>query len=758
MKNKKTLMVLSLAFMVLSACNGGGGSSGEGSSSGASSEESKTSATSVDPSATITLFNGNSRLIGTPKADPLNPSQSLPPAEANVQTGKLPTYHHKDKGDVPYVALSDLGKALGSALPNVLTPGMTGEKKSDGYHFYSYDKVGEFIIDAEKDVIKLKNGQAFVQPTLGINNNIPGDYCHYRGNSIQGSEKTKVYKDDGGEVAAYDTFDFSKYHFDIVEQGDNCYVPLEAFTKVLFRDMSLDLAYNGADFYTNVSESSFLASWVYSSQGIFQGLSGIYQPSKTKGQNESYRFEFPIKRASEENPDVMEDYTRFLVLQDGGSAYCMLCKGNELNPSQAVSDTETGYGYFWKKEGDVLHVDVSEQDQPIGTYLIHLDKTRFLSGAMPKEVSGYNYDVLRFMFDTIYGLKDIKKYTDATAFFKSAGVDEGLKSTDPAVYSESFAKLIGFIDDGHTGFNNLTPFISFNDMDKVTDYIKISRSGERLKKLTEASQKYTKAKMDKTKQLDPEGVNPEDPNYYQGIKFSSDKETAIITFNGFGHNGEQIKNMGELFPAGYTIEESDYNIFTRAKLINSTPDGFSQAFKILDIINAKEKIVKNVVVDLTTNGGGEIATMPYLMAFFSDDPIYAIKDVHNGVTREYHYKVDLNGDGKFGDAGDTYKGKFNFYFLTSSFSFSCGNCLPGMAKDAGAKIIGETSGGGTSPVGVYFDALGTFFNLSNHYDMCYKIDGKYTQNDAGITLDHAFPYNEGNWYDPNAINTFLKTL
>ena len=39
--------------------------------------------------------------------------------------------------------------------------------------------------------------------------------------------------------------------------------------------------------------------------------------------------------------------------------------------------------------------------------------------------------------------------------------------------------------------------------------------------------------------------------------------------------------------------------------------------------------------------------------------------------------------------------------------------MPGLGKDAGAKIIGETSGGGTSPVGVYFDALGTNFNISN---------------------------------------------
>ena len=81
-----------------------------------------------------------------------------------------------------------------------------------------------------------------------------------------------------------------------------------------------------------------------------------------------------------------------------------------------------------------------------------------------------------------------------------------------------------------------------------------------------------------------------------------------------------------------------------------------------------------------------------------------------------------------------------------------------MGKDAGAKIIGEKSGGGTSPVGTYFDALGTHFNLSNHYNMSYKVNNAYTQNDGGIELDYSYPYENGNWYDPNAIQTFINTL
>lgn len=67
--------------------------------------------------------------------------------------------------------------------------------------------------------------------------------------------------------------------------------------------------------------------------------------------------------------------------------------------------------------------------------------------------------------------------------------------------------------------------------------------------------------------------------------------------------------------------------------------------------------------------------------------------------------------------------------------------------------------GGVSPVGVFMDALGSGINLSNYLNMMYKdASGKYIQNDAGIPADHAFPLSNGNWYDPNAIQTFIKSL
>jgi hypothetical protein len=363
------------------------------------------------------------------------------------------------------------------------------------------------------------------------------------------------------------------------------------------------------------------------------------------------------------------------------------------------------------------------------------------------------------MFDHIYGLKTQKGYKDANAYFDSLGVTAGLKSTDAKTYNEAFSKLLGGVDDGHTAHSGLSIFTSLKDADSLNG-LRAKYRGPRVTKLGENLKKYSKARNDKYNELHPDRPGTDDPVFHQGIKFSEGRETAIITFDGFTHNGLEIKNMRELLPEHINVPETDFeiNIPVRGAFANSTPDGFSTAFDILQQLNKSSKVVKNIVVDLTCNGGGAIMTLPYLAAFFTDDPVYTLQETNTKAISEYHYKVDLNGDGVFGGEGDTFKNDFNWYVMTSGFSFSCGNCLPGMAKDAGVKIMGEQSGGGVSPAGVYFDALGSTFNISNHMDMLYKKDGVYTQNDDGIPLDRAFPFDSGNWYYPNADNTFIKGL
>ena len=704
----------------------------------------------------LQLFDASSRFIGTQKLNKENPNIPLPETFDNLYISPLSTYHLKGKGDVPYVELTQLVNALNEGLQVLIAKGLKGEAKDDGYYIYSANKKGEMILNADSDIVKLKNGPSFVEPICVENNGVSGDYCSFRGNSIRESEKTKIYKEDGSIVPTYDSFSFKDYGFDIYKKDNNYYAPFEMTTKLLLRDAGIDCAYNGKDFYTNAL-GSFTSSIVKSSKGYWSAASGIYAPDKVEN-DEAYRFHFSYTRLKEGSETEKETVTKFMMLYNNPehSGSVSLCAGETYDSSKTLPDVESTYLYNWRKTGDILYITVKDENSVLlGEYGIHLDETRFIKSTISSEVVEYNYNVLRFLFDNIYGLKAIKDYKNAEEFFTTCGVKSALKSTKASDYNAALAKLIGKVDDGHTGLSSLSMFTAYDDLDALPGLVK-ENYGPRLTSMMTKKSTYSKARVDKFAELNPDDPQKgnTDPNFYYGIKLSDNNETAIITFDGFSHEEKEIKNMKELF-GDNDIEQ----FLVRSHMINSSANGFSAAFKYIDQLNKNSKVVKNVVIDLTNNGGGLIATMPYLAAFFTDDPVYTLKDTINGTVKEYHYKVDLNGDGTFGGVGDTYKDKFNFFMLTSGFSFSCGNCLPGMGKDVGVKIIGERSGGGVSPVGIYMDALGSSFSLSNYTNMAYKdSNGKYMQNDAGIPLDYEFPLQNGNWYDANAVHTFIKSI
>ena len=712
------------------------------------------------PSGDISVFDAKSVLIGTAKLDPEHLGQFLPELKENIITAPLTTYHLKNKGDIPYVEATQLASALNETLKVLVTTQVKAEVKDKLLYITSKDNKGEMILNAETDEVKLKNSQSFTLDITKYNNGVAGDYCSFRENSIKDSEETHIFKADGSKVHEYETYSFKDYGFDIYETGNKYYVPFEAVTKLMYRDVGVDFAYNGKEFYLN-KLGNFVQTRIYSSNGYFKNYTGVFAPSKDKAQGEAYRFYYPYSILKEGSETEFEPATKFYVFAEDHTATFVACKGTTLDYSKTIESEDSKYTYTWSKEGDLLFLKIVDNGTPLGEYQIHLDETRFLKGTVSNEVSEYNYNILRFLFDNVYGLKKIKGYKNAEEYFTSLGVKDGLKNTNVSEYNKALAKLIGNVDDGHTSYDGLSLFTKYEETDGLIPLMK-SNLKDRVLKLFSDREKYSKSRIDTYKKLYSEepGVGDTQPNFYQGMRFSSNKETAVITFDLFTHATPTILNMRELFPTEQSYgDDMDMLVRTRAKMIDSSPDGFSQCFDILKHLNKESNVVKNVVVNLTLNGGGMIAALPYLEAFFSDKPSYTLIDTLHDEVRDYRYKVDLNGDGTFGGEGDTFKGKFNFFFLTSSYSFSCGNFLPGFAKDNGIKVIGEKSGGGTSPVGVFLEALGSAINLSNYTNMAYKgADGKYIHNDAGIPVDFEFPLKDGNWYDPNEIQTFIKSL
>ena len=246
--------------------------------------------------------------------------------------------------------------------------------------------------------------------------------------------------------------------------------------------------------------------------------------------------------------------------------------------------------------------------------------------------------------------------------------------------------------------------------------------------------------------------------------FITEGSTAILMFDSFTGNPityeiyAQISEMidNQLLPA-FEDYRNDRDVTSTYQMLNSFVGNFAAflfAFKVIE----KLPEIKNVVFDITNNGGGAVLAVPQILSFLTDDPYFTDSCTIDGSICEYHYKVDLNGD-KTIDSKDTYKGKYNFYVLQSDMSFSCGSLFPAAVKNAGiAKIIGaRLSGGGACSVSYGSDVFGTQLRLSStHASMVRQKDGSWTTNDRGVEADYVL--DTSYWYDFAKLNTYLNSL
>ena len=127
----------------------------------------------------------------------------------------------------------------------------------------------------------------------------------------------------------------------------------------------------------------------------------------------------------------------------------------------------------------------------------------------------------------------------------------------------------------------------------------------------------------------------------------------------------------------------------------------------------KDPEVKNFLFDLSTNGGGTEAIVLYIMSLTADTDVISQYHRLAGTTLEQNVLADKNLDGKFDDADKNVKFDLNFGVLCTNNSFSCGNYLPSLMKDAGLLVLGETSGGGSCIVDSRITADGIPYKLSS---------------------------------------------
>ncbi|ABC01466.1 S41 family peptidase [Mycoplasma capricolum] len=198
---------------------------------------------------------------------------------------------------------------------------------------------------------------------------------------------------------------------------------------------------------------------------------------------------------------------------------------------------------------------------------------------------------------------------------------------------------------------------------------------------------------------------------------------------------DKYKDIARRLSFYYNKELNYKNVYTpdkKTSIISFKNFEIDSAKKIeQSLIEAKKNNVKNIVLDVSFNSGGLLGTAYEIMGFLTDKPFKSYS--YNPLTKEQKVETIKSKFKKY---------DFNYYVLTSPFSFSAGNIFPQLVKDNNvAKVIGFKTAGGASAISQAILPTGDIVQLSSNHVLTNK---NHQSLEYGVTPDIKFNFNPFN--------------
>lgn len=339
------------------------------------------------------------------------------------------------------------------------------------------------------------------------------------------------------------------------------------------------------------------------------------------------------------------------------------------------------------------------------------------TGQRSEALAKFSYNELIVALNMFYSLKDSHNIDNFSDFFEQTGLDEKLQSTDPVVVDKAIYSLCsGYFGDGHSGFGCSSAYAGKDAIKKdKSDYSTSLANYLNLRDLYKNSRA----------QAYPNGI----PGYEEV------GDTAFVTFDEFNSLSKDYYTT----PA----TASDSETFGLIQYAHSQ-------------IMREGSPVKNVVLDLSCNGGGDLDAAVYTIGWFLGNCTISINDTLTGAKASTQYKVDVNGDRQFDDK-DSISSK-NLYCLISPLSFSCGNLVPAMFKFSGrVTLLGKQSSGGTGAVQPLSTADGTMLQISGSKSISTVSNGAFYDVDSGVEPDFIIS-KPADFYNRAALAKYISGL
>lgn len=452
---------------------------------------------------------------------------------------------------------------------------------------------------------------------------------------------------------------------------------------------------------------------------FFQGAKQGHYPNSLAtptSKTRSYRIvesESTYKKGSPVSIDF-NPYPSLSIKEADGKAYLPFCVYNDL--MQGLPGGMLTFAYNFKDAflAPAGMRDLSKEKLTDLSEKYYKEAPKMAS--VSKSFARFAYDQTMFGLDYFYGLKGIRGIASFSSFAKEKGLEEGMLSGDFEKMQEAYGTLLlKCLEDGHTSPLTASPLTDYSSYGVEDSW----RSPKAIQKEKE-SEAFTQAR--KTKKADkPFEVVGDTAFLYFDDFMSLDEKTL------YGNLTEEViqQDNAALFAYAYQKIQADPNI-------------------------------KNVVVDLATNNGGDAEGLVYclgtLLGKFYVDSGNALSKSHTRLT----YQTDINVDGKIDEKDIPLCRDHKIYMLDSKFAFSCGNLFPIAARYNSDKVrcIGDRTGGGTCSVKYSTTALGDTFVSSSLTTLLKDTNGSYLPIEDGAEVDIPLSYEK--MFDRKDIVALLK--
>ena len=404
------------------------------------------------------------------------------------------------------------------------------------------------------------------------------------------------------------------------------------------------------------------------------------------------------------------------VYFDDGDVYAPLTLLSSFSGSVAV------YNIAYNGE-EIFILDwyemMGEETTP-DSYSNYYTKIDDLTEARPVDLANYVYNELCMSFDSYRGYT--KQMVFGDELFQTLGLDglleqhhpkikQYLLSTDKEQYYQGLEALFtGLYDGGHTYLPSGSNAYE--------------RSKSKASRVSEFATLFNKVN------------NIQNKKAYAYYSFYYDRPIGGRSYYYYHPEGNPTAYIG--FPQ-FHVDYEGWDDYYKG-LGPAPTNGDSFGYVLSCFKKAKQEGVKNIVLDICSNGGGDTYANIGLLSLLNGGVGFdCSKDTFNKYDMVDEYIVDINLDGKY-DEQDKEAAKsfdFNIGVLTSYYSFSCANFFPACAKELGIKILGQKSGGGSCSICSQTTADGIPFIRSN-FVMCSNRAGDNI--DGGVPVDYPIEY------------------